>query len=262
MADVNGTCDPKFAELREILAASIDSGADVGASIAVVLDDDTVVDLWGGWVDEARTEPWTDRTITNVWSTTKTMVALSALLLVERGRLDPFAPVATYWPEFAENGKEAVEVRHLMSHTSGVSAWEQPVTYDDLYDWERSTAMLARSSCPGCCRGCPRARPPAITPRSCSPPPPASAAADHPQLPSARLPHYAAPERALGRLEADWNSAETTETKYSSVIVEVKRTGDHRATSRSSDRKRSASNAERLRWYSQPSSSMAMRCSG
>src|SRR6478752_929771 len=132
MADVHGTCDPRFSELRGIISESIDSGADVGASVAVILDDVTVVDLWGGWADEARTEPWTDRTITNVWSTTKTMVALSALLLVERGQLDPFAPVAAYWPEFAANGKEAIEVRHLMSHTSGVSAWAQPVTYDDL----------------------------------------------------------------------------------------------------------------------------------
>jgi CubicO group peptidase (beta-lactamase class C family) len=143
MADVQGTCDPKFRELREIVGASLDSGADLGASVAVVLDGQTVVDLWGGWSDTARTKPWTDTTITNVWSTTKTMVALSALLLVERGLLDPFAPVARYWPEFAANGKEAVEVRHLMSHTSGVSAWEQPVTYGDIYDWERSTAMLA-----------------------------------------------------------------------------------------------------------------------
>jgi CubicO group peptidase (beta-lactamase class C family) len=143
MPDIHGTCDPKFAELREILDASIERGDDVGASVSVVLDGDTVVDLWGGWADEARATPWTEDTITNVWSTTKTMVALSALLLVERGQLDPFAPVATYWPEFAANGKEAVEVRHLMSHTSGVSAWAQPITYADLYDWERSTAMLA-----------------------------------------------------------------------------------------------------------------------
>jgi CubicO group peptidase (beta-lactamase class C family) len=143
MADVHGTCDPKFAELRGILTESLDRGDDVGASVAVVLDGDPVVDLWGGWVDEAHSAPWAARTITNVWSTTKTMVALSALLLVERGQIDPFAPVARYWPEFAANGKETIEVRHLLSHTSGVSAWAQPVTYDDLYDWERSTAMLA-----------------------------------------------------------------------------------------------------------------------
>lgn len=143
MAEIHGSCDPRFADLPDILSDSIDSGADLGASIAVVLDDRPVVDLWGGWADAGRTRRWAEDTITNVWSTTKTMMALSALLLVERGQLDPFAPVARYWPEFAANGKEAVEVRHLLSHTSGVSAWAQPVTHADLYDWERSTAMLA-----------------------------------------------------------------------------------------------------------------------
>ena len=143
MADISGVCDPKFSELRDILSASLDSGADLGASVAVVLDDEMIVDLWGGWSDEAETTPWTEDTITNVWSTTKTMTALSALLLVERGQIDVFAPVAKYWPEFAQNGKESIEVRHLMAHTSGVAAWDQPVTDDDIYDWETSTAMLA-----------------------------------------------------------------------------------------------------------------------
>ena len=76
-------------------------------------------------------------------ATTKTMTNLCALVLVARGQLDPFAPVARYWPEFAANGKEGIEVRHLLSHTSGVSGWEQPVQVSDIYDWERSTSMLA-----------------------------------------------------------------------------------------------------------------------
>ena len=136
-------CDPKFAEMQDILSANLDSGADVGASVAVTIDGEFVVDMWGGHTDESRTTPWTEHTITNVWSTTKTMTAISALRLVEQGRLDVFAPVAKYWPEFAQNGKDHIEVRHLMSHTSGVSGWDQPVTVADVYDWERSTAMLA-----------------------------------------------------------------------------------------------------------------------
>ena len=71
------------------------------------------------------------------------MVALCALILIDRGLLDPFAPVAKYWPEFAANGKDKIEVRHVMSHTSGLPAWEQPVTIDDVYDWDRATSMLA-----------------------------------------------------------------------------------------------------------------------
>jgi len=143
MAAVHGTCDPKFAELPGILSASLDSGADLGASISVVLDDQCVVDLWGGWADEAHTTPWTEDTVVNVWSTTKTMVALSALLMIERGAIDPFAPVATYWPEFAANGKEGVEVRHLLAHTSGVAGWDQPMTNEVMYDWDESVARLA-----------------------------------------------------------------------------------------------------------------------
>ena len=143
MADVQGTCDPRFEAMRGVLSANIDSGADVGASAAVMLDGELVVDLWGGWVDEAHSAPWQSDTITNVWSSTKTQMALCALMLVDRGLLDVDAPVATYWPEFAANGKEGVLVRHLMSHTSGVSGWNQPITVDDIYDWEASTAKLA-----------------------------------------------------------------------------------------------------------------------
>jgi CubicO group peptidase (beta-lactamase class C family) len=143
MADVHGTCDPRFDEMRDLLADSLASGADVGASAAVMLDGELVVDLWGGVADERTGAPWERDTITNVWSSTKTVMALCALMLVDRGQLDVDAPVAAYWPEFAANGKEAVLVRHLLSHTSGVSAWAQPVEVADIYDWEKSTAMLA-----------------------------------------------------------------------------------------------------------------------
>ena len=144
MAEIHGFVDPSYDKLRELLGATLDSGHDVGASVSVTVEGETVVDIWGGWTDEDRTEPWERDTITNVWSITKTMTFLSALLLVERGQLDFHEKVATYWPEFAQNGKADVEVRHLMGHTSGVSAWMQPVTVDDIYDWEKSTAMLAR----------------------------------------------------------------------------------------------------------------------
>jgi CubicO group peptidase (beta-lactamase class C family) len=143
VADISGYSDERFAALGEILSAAIDRGDDLGASVAVTVEGEPVVDLWGGWADEARTTPWAADTITNVWSTTKTMTTLAALVLVDRGELDVHARVSEYWPEFAANGKEAVEVRHLMAHTSGVSAWAQPVEVEDLSDWERSTAKLA-----------------------------------------------------------------------------------------------------------------------
>jgi hypothetical protein len=143
VAQIEGHIDDRFAAMSDLLSASIDEGGDVGGSVAVSLDGEMVVDIWGGWVDEAHSAPWQADTLVNVWSTTKTMMALSALVLVERGLLDVDAPVATYWPEFAANGKADVRVRHLLSHTSGVSGWDQPVVVDDLYDWEKSTSMLA-----------------------------------------------------------------------------------------------------------------------
>ena len=142
MAEVQGTYDGRFAGVREALARELD-GDELGASVAVDLDGETVVDLWGGYRDEARTTPWTQDTIVNVWSTTKCVLNLAALMLVERGDLDVYAPVGNYWPEFSAKGKKDVEVRHLMSHTSGVPAWEQPFSVRDMYDWERATERLA-----------------------------------------------------------------------------------------------------------------------
>jgi CubicO group peptidase (beta-lactamase class C family) len=143
MAEVDGTCEPRFEGVRSALSASLDSGADVGASVAVFHHGEPVVDIWGGHVDAAKSAPWERDTITNVWSTTKTMTFLCALMLYDRGELDFHAPVATYWPEFAAGGKEAVEVRHIMGHTAGLSGWEEPLQAEQLADWELCTSRLA-----------------------------------------------------------------------------------------------------------------------
>jgi CubicO group peptidase (beta-lactamase class C family) len=128
--------------VREALARNLE-GDELGASVAVDLDGQTVVDLWGGYRDLDRTTPWTEDTIVNGWSTTKTVLALAALMLVERGELDVYAPVGDYWPEFSAHGKKNVEVRHLLGHTSGVSGWDPPFSIKDMYDWETSTERLA-----------------------------------------------------------------------------------------------------------------------
>lgn len=142
MPEVHGTHDDRFTAVRDTLEQQL-GGDELGASIAVDVGGETVVDLWGGWRDEERTTPWTQDTIVNVWSTTKTITNLAMLTLVERGLLDVDAPVAEYWPEFAANGKADVRVRHLMSHTSGVAGWDPPFTVEDMYDWELSTSRLA-----------------------------------------------------------------------------------------------------------------------
>ncbi|MEM9651663.1 MAG: serine hydrolase domain-containing protein [Actinomycetota bacterium] len=143
MSDLSGTSDDRFQSLVDILDAQLAADYDLGASLAVAVDGELVCDVWGGWADTERTKPWEADTITNVWSTTKTMTALSALVLMDRGGIDPNEKVATYWPEFGTAGKEDIEVRHLMAHTSGVSAWAQPVTEDDVLDDQKATEMLA-----------------------------------------------------------------------------------------------------------------------
>ncbi|MGI8609811.1 MAG: serine hydrolase domain-containing protein [Candidatus Dormibacteria bacterium] len=142
MPEVSGTWDSRFEPVRDALAEQLELD-ELGASIVVDVDGRTVVDIWGGWRDVEHRSPWLEDTITNVWSTTKTVTNLAALMLVDRGQLDAHAPVAKYWPEFAANGKERVEVRHLLAHTSGVSGWATPFTVEDMYDWQKSTAQLA-----------------------------------------------------------------------------------------------------------------------
>lgn len=143
MTEIHGDYDPRFDAVCDAFARSFQEELDVGASVAVSVEGETVVDLWAGHADEARSRPWERDTIVNVYSTTKTMTSLSALVLADRGDIDFHAPVARYWPEFAQNGKEAIEVRHLMAHTSGLSGWDEPLTAEDLYDWDRVTSLLA-----------------------------------------------------------------------------------------------------------------------
>ncbi|TXS43344.1 class A beta-lactamase-related serine hydrolase [Streptomyces sp. uw30] len=140
MADIQGSYDNLFTAVPNALAAMLDAG-DAGGSVAVFVDGEPVVDVWGGFADADRTVPWERDTIVNVWSVTKTMTALCALVLADRGALDPDTPVSRYWPEFAAAGKEKVLVRHLLSHTAGLPDWDGQA--EDLYDWPSATARLA-----------------------------------------------------------------------------------------------------------------------
>ncbi|MGV9450785.1 serine hydrolase domain-containing protein [Streptomyces sp. NPDC003635] len=142
MADVQGSYDDLFAAVPGALAEVVDGG-DLGGSVAVFVDGEPVVDVWAGFADAGRSVPWRRDTLVNVWSVSKTMTALCALVLADRGELDLDAPVARYWPEFAANGKEHVLVRHLLSHTAGLPDWDPPLPVEDLYDWASATARLA-----------------------------------------------------------------------------------------------------------------------
>jgi CubicO group peptidase (beta-lactamase class C family) len=137
-----GFCHDRFDAVRGAFAEILVND-DVGASVAVSVDGEMVVDLWGGWMDGARRRPWMADTLVNVFSSTKTLTALCALLLADRGELDLDAPVARYWPDFAANGKADVRVRHLLGHTAGLSGFEGEAGEALLYDWDAACARLA-----------------------------------------------------------------------------------------------------------------------
>jgi CubicO group peptidase (beta-lactamase class C family) len=144
VVDISGRCPQGFGAVRDAFAENFEVDGDVGASVAVTLDGELVVDLWGGTQDVAGAVPWEEDTIINVFSTTKTMSCLALLVCASRGLVDVDAPVATYWPEFAAAGKaDTVLVRHLLSHTAGLPGWDARLDGTDLYDWDKVTGLLA-----------------------------------------------------------------------------------------------------------------------
>lgn len=146
MTDIHGTCADRFAPVKAMFQGNFDAGKEVGASVAVSYEGEMVVDLWAGHTDAAKARLWDEDTIINVWSSTKTMAAMSLLLLADRGDVDLYAPVARYWPEFAQNGKADVEVRHFLSHSAGLSGMDEPIEGDALYDWDRMVSALAKQA--------------------------------------------------------------------------------------------------------------------
>ena len=141
-AVVSGTCDPRFEKVRTRFEESFDKG-EVGAGVAVVIDGESVIDLWGGHADADRDRPWQRDTIVNTYSTTKGMTAICLNRLADQGRLDLDAPVARYWPEFAQNGKDAIPVRDLLCHRAGLAAVRRPLPAGSSANWQRMTEALA-----------------------------------------------------------------------------------------------------------------------
>lgn len=143
MNDVKGSYDPRFQRVYDALASSLEAGTEVGASLYLNIEGEAVIDLWGGWRDREHSAPWVENTIVNVFSATKTVTSLAVLILADRGLIDLHAPVTEYWPEFGRNGKQTARVRHLLSHTVGLPAWDPPFSLADALDVETSTARLA-----------------------------------------------------------------------------------------------------------------------
>ncbi|HEX4224533.1 MAG TPA: serine hydrolase domain-containing protein, partial [Pseudonocardiaceae bacterium] len=144
MADVvHGTCETRFDEVLAEFERNFAQRGEVGASVHVTVDGQSVVDLWGGVADPEIERPWTENTVTHVWSCTKGATALCAHLLAARGQLDLNAPVVRYWPEFGAAGKENVLVRHLLSHQAGLPALREAVPKGAFYDWDYMVGVLA-----------------------------------------------------------------------------------------------------------------------
>jgi CubicO group peptidase (beta-lactamase class C family) len=141
--DIHGHCDERFRPLSDQLRVNFERHGEVGAAVAVTIEGRPVVDIWAGWMDVARTRRWERDTLVDVFSAGKPMVALCLLRLVEQGRVELDAPVASYWPAFAAAGKDRVTVRELLGHRAGLPAIRRELPADAMYDWELMTSALA-----------------------------------------------------------------------------------------------------------------------
>ena len=143
---MGGFCNDRFSAVQEEFERNLSERGDLGASFACTIDGEFVVDLWGGYKDVDKTQPWEEDTICNVYSTTKTMTFISALVLADRGELDLHAAVAKYWPEFGANGKQKIKVSQILSHTAGVPGMSRVFELEEMYDWDSVCADLAAQS--------------------------------------------------------------------------------------------------------------------
>jgi CubicO group peptidase (beta-lactamase class C family) len=140
----HGSVAPGFEGVRDAFEKNFEDFDEAGASVAATVDGEMVVDLWGGTATyDHGAGDWERDTIVNVWSTTKTMAALCCLVLADRGELDPYAPIASYWPEFAAAGKEEVAARHVLSHSAGLAGWDVPIEPEDFLDHDKLVGLLA-----------------------------------------------------------------------------------------------------------------------
>ncbi|MFE7165931.1 serine hydrolase domain-containing protein [Streptomyces sp. NPDC057616] len=143
MTMIDGEVEAGFEPVREAFEANFSQRGDIGAAVCVYQHGRPVVDLWGGVADPETDRRWTRDTLQLVYSATKGATATAAHLLVQRGELDLDAPVATYWPEFAANGKADIPVRWLLSHQAGLIALDQPVALDEALAWDPMVVALA-----------------------------------------------------------------------------------------------------------------------
>lgn len=142
---VQGRCEPRFAAVREEFERNFAERGDTGGSVAVFVDGEPVVDLWGGVKDETGA-PWEEDTLSVIFSCSKGLASMCMNMLIDRGVVDPELPVAHYWPEFAQNGKEGVTIRMSMNHTSGVFHVDDTIPVGGFNDWDTMVKLVEETA--------------------------------------------------------------------------------------------------------------------
>lgn len=142
--DIQGFCDAKFHAVRQEFERNFRDRGEVGASVCVTVGGQVVVNLWGGTARVDTGVPWTEDTVSLVFSCTKGATALCAHILASRGLLDFDAPVAEYWPAFAQAGKARIPVKMLLNHQAGLPAVRRPLPPGAFYDWDLMVAALEK----------------------------------------------------------------------------------------------------------------------
>ncbi len=142
-AEINGFCSAEHQSLRDAFAQNFAEGHEVGASLCMTLNGETIIDVWGGYRDLAKTKPWREDTIVCLFSATKIPTTVCALICIDRGLLDLDKPIATYWPEFAQHGKGDTTVRHALTHRANVPGFREPISAEQFADWNLVIERIA-----------------------------------------------------------------------------------------------------------------------
>ena len=141
---IEGHVSAGFEGVRTAFVENFTRRHELGGACCVYYRDEKVVDLWGGVRDKATGEPWEEDTMVVVWSATKGLAAMTLAVAHSRGWLDYDERVSTYWPEFAQNGKETITVRQLLAHQAGLFAFDEPVDRSVIADLDQLAIVLAR----------------------------------------------------------------------------------------------------------------------
>jgi CubicO group peptidase (beta-lactamase class C family) len=142
--EIKGFCNPQFKAVQDVFAKNFEQFEEIGASLAVSLNGKFVMDIWAGYANAAKTRLWEENTIVCVFSMTKIMTSICILMLSEKDLLDLSSPVSKYWPEFGQNGKEKILIKHILGHTAGIPSWDEQLPQEDLLNWEKMTQLLEK----------------------------------------------------------------------------------------------------------------------